>query len=78
MAKLQIHSPTASLKVLAELARDASNQEIAVTLVIAVEAVKRHVGNILGKLDVNNRTQLVMRAQGLGWLQHECKKIGSA
>ena len=71
-AKLQVKLPdplsNRELEVLAELAHGASNQEIAATLVIAVETVKRHVGNILGKLDVNNRTQAVTRAQSLGLL----------
>jgi ATP/maltotriose-dependent transcriptional regulator MalT len=48
--------------VLEVLARGASNQEIAKTLVIAPNTVKRHVQSILAKLGVRNRTQAVARA----------------
>ena len=34
----------------------------------AVDTVKRHVGNILGKLAANNRTQAVALARDLGLL----------
>ncbi len=54
------------LEVLRELAQGASNQEIADRLVITVDTVKRHVSNILGKLEVNNRTQAVARSRSLG------------
>lgn len=43
----------------------ASNQEIAAQLVIAVSTVKRHINNIYGKLNVHNRVELVLLAQGL-------------
>lgn len=59
------------LEVLRELAHGASNQEIADTLILAVATVKRHVGNILGKLGANNRTQAVALARGLGLLSDE-------
>jgi len=56
------------LEVLHLVAQGASNQEIAETLVLSVQTVKRHVYNILGKLEVSNRTQAVMCAQSLGLL----------
>ncbi len=56
------------LEVLSELAQGASNQEIADRLVITVDTVKRHVSNILGKLEVSNHTQAVARARSLGLL----------
>ena len=59
------------LEVLGQLSRGASNYEIAQALVITVETVKRHVGNILGKLRVNNRTQAGARARKLGLLADE-------
>ena len=62
---------TRELEVLQQLARGASNQEIAKALVITVETVKRHVSNILGKLQVNNRVQAGMRARTLGLLTDE-------
>lgn len=59
------------LDVLRLMARGAANQEIADTLVITVNTAKRHVGNILAKLEVTNRTQAVARARALGLLTDE-------
>jgi LuxR family transcriptional regulator, maltose regulon positive regulatory protein len=59
------------LDVLQQLARGASNQEIAEALVITVDTVKHHVGNILGKLQANNRTQAVAHGRALGLLSDE-------
>jgi LuxR family maltose regulon positive regulatory protein len=56
------------LEVLHLVAQGAPNQEIADRLVITVDTVKRHVSNILGKLEVSNRTQAVARARSLGLL----------
>jgi LuxR family transcriptional regulator, maltose regulon positive regulatory protein len=52
-------------EVLEVLAQGASNQEIAKTLVIAPNTVKRHVQAILAKLGVRNRTQAAARARHL-------------
>ncbi len=62
---------TREREVLPLMARGASNQEIAEALVITVDTVKRHVGNILGKLQANNRTQAVAQARTLGLLADE-------
>lgn len=62
------------LEVLHLLAQGASNQEIADALVLSVQTVKRHVYNILGKLEANNRTQAVMHAQSLGLLSEEQRR----
>jgi LuxR family transcriptional regulator, maltose regulon positive regulatory protein len=59
------------LDVLQLLAQGASNQDIAEALVITVDTVKRHVSNILGKLEANNRTQAVVRARSLGLLSDQ-------
>lgn len=56
------------LEVLQLLCDGCTNQQIADELVIAVSTVKKHAGNIYGKLDVNNRTQAVLRAQELDLL----------
>jgi LuxR family maltose regulon positive regulatory protein len=56
------------LEVLRELTQGASNQEIADRLVITVDTVKRHVSNILAKLEVSNLTQAVVQARRLGLL----------
>lgn len=54
-------------EVLRLLAHGRTNREIAEELVIGVETVKTHVGNILAKLHQVHRTQAVIRAlkQGL-------------
>ncbi len=43
-----------------------SNQMIADKLVITLSTVKKHTGNIFGKLNVSNRTQAAARARELG------------
>jgi NarL family two-component system response regulator LiaR len=50
------------VEVLHQLARGRTNQEIAQTLVVSDETVKRHVGNILTKLQLAHRTQAVIYA----------------
>jgi len=52
-------------EILRWLATGASNQDIAASLVITQETVKRHVRHILAKLSVANRTQAVVRARDL-------------
>lgn len=56
------------IEVLRLLASGVSNQEIAEQLIVAVNTVKRHVSNIMGKLGVENRTQAVAKARELGLL----------
>jgi LuxR family transcriptional regulator, maltose regulon positive regulatory protein len=56
-------------EVLLLLVNGASNKEIAAQLVISTATVKKHVSNILGKLGVENRTQLVRRARDWPHLQ---------
>ena len=55
------------LTVLRQLAHGKTNREIAADLVVSEETVKTHVGNILSKLQMNQRTQAVIVAlkQGL-------------
>ena len=43
-----------------------SNQRIADKLVITVSGVKKHIGNILGKLGVTNRGQAIVKAHEMG------------
>lgn len=54
------------VEVLRLLAAGASNQEMAETLVLSIHTVKRHVANILAKLNVASRTQAAARARELG------------
>ena len=56
------------LEVLQLIAAGDSNQTIAGKLFITVSAVKKHTGNIFGKLSVNSRTQAAARARQLGLL----------
>jgi len=53
------------LEVLRLIAAGASNQSIAEKLVITLSAVKKHTGNIYGKLNVSSRTQALARARQL-------------
>lgn len=59
------------LEVLQLLASGASNQEIALALVVAPGTVKLHVSHILSKLGVNSRTRAILRARDLGLLTDE-------
>jgi LuxR family maltose regulon positive regulatory protein len=54
--------------VLRQIARGASNQQIADQLVVSVHTVKKHAANIFIKLGVENRTEAVDRARALGVL----------
>lgn len=57
------------LDILQFLAAGKSNQEIANECVLTLNTVKKHVGNILSKMGVANRTQAVMLAKKLGWME---------
>lgn len=50
------------IEVLRLVARGLSNQAIAQALVLSPATVRTHVGNILGKLGLNNRTQAALYA----------------
>jgi LuxR family maltose regulon positive regulatory protein len=56
-------------EVLQLVVSGASNPEIAQKLFITINTVKRHVTNILGKLEVSNRTQAALRARELGLVE---------
>ena len=60
-------------EVLALLAAGASNRAIAEQLFVTEGTVKRHTHNIYRKLDVNNRTQAVVRANELGLLRQPAR-----
>lgn len=56
------------MEILRLIATGHSNQAIADTLIVAVSTVKKHVNNIFSKLDVESRTQALMRARALNLL----------
>jgi LuxR family maltose regulon positive regulatory protein len=57
------------VEVLRLIAAGHSNQVIADRLVITLSAVKKHTGNIYRKLNVDSRTQAIVRARELGVLR---------
>ena len=54
------------LEILRLIAQGASNREIAGALFLAEGTVKNHVTNILGKLEVRDRTQAALKAKDSG------------
>jgi NarL family two-component system response regulator LiaR len=55
------------IEVLRLAAQGMSNQEIAGELTIAVGTVRYHMGNVLSKLGLDNRTQAVLYALRVGY-----------
>ncbi|MEN6409588.1 MAG: LuxR C-terminal-related transcriptional regulator [Anaerolineaceae bacterium] len=53
-------------EILELICRGATNQEIAKKLFLSLSTVKNHIQTIYEKLDANNRTQAVIRAQDRG------------
>lgn len=58
-------------EILLELAQGLTNQEIAEKLVIGIETVKTHVGNVLSKLHLKHRHQAVIYALKKGLISLE-------
>ena len=56
-------------EILRLIAAGYSNQAIADQLVVAVSTVKKHINNLYGKLEVQTRTQALVRARALELLQ---------
>jgi len=54
------------IQILKVLSQGLNNQQIADTLFISPETVKRHLYNIFQKFDVKNRQQAIARARSLG------------
>lgn len=64
------------LEIVQQVALGASNKEIAAKLIIAENTVKVHVKNILNKLELRNRQQLVAYAVLRNWVTLESKLEG--
>ena len=54
------------IEVLRLIASGLSNQEIAERLFISINTVRTHTSSVFRKLDVNRRTQAILRAGELG------------
>ncbi|HYP52389.1 MAG TPA: response regulator transcription factor, partial [Pyrinomonadaceae bacterium] len=61
---------TREQEILTLIARGYTNKEISARLGISVRTVESHKGNIMAKLDLKNRADVVRYAQGRGWLDH--------
>lgn len=59
------------MDVLKLAARGLSNQEIAGELCLSIRTVQGHLGHIFNKLQVNSRTEAVVRALKEGWITLE-------
>jgi LuxR family maltose regulon positive regulatory protein len=57
------------IEVLEHLTRGLSYRQIAQKMVISLNTVKTHTGNIYSKLGVNNRTQAGIKAKALGLIE---------
>lgn len=55
-------------EILELVARGLTNQEIARDLVITLNTVKVHLRNIFAKLEVNSRTEAIVKAAQAGWI----------
>ena len=68
--EIAISPPTGrELDVVQQLAQGLTNAEIARKLAITERTVAFHVGNLLSKLGVNNRTEAVVDCIRRGWLK---------
>lgn len=59
---------TRELAIVREMARGYTNREIAQTLHLSESTIEFHLRNAYGKLNATSRTDAVLSAQRLGWL----------
>jgi LuxR family maltose regulon positive regulatory protein len=57
------------MEILRLLSKGCSNRQMAEKLVLAEGTIKFHVHNLLGKLQVDSRTQAIARAKDLDLLK---------
>ncbi len=65
---------TRELEALRLLAFGKTNRQIAQEMLVSVSSVKAHVGRLIDKLGVSDRTQAAVRAVELGLLPEQRKK----
>ena len=65
------------MEVLQLVAKGYTNKAIGVQLGISDRTVQGHLAHIFSKLQVNSRTEAVMRAVSLEWLPSDLDKLGS-
>lgn len=65
------------IEILRELTASRTNEEIAESLVISVNTVKRHIQNIMEKTGFDSRLELAMNAKSIGLVVNDSDRLGS-
>ena len=65
------------IEILRELTASRTNEEIAESLVISVNTVKRHIQNIMEKTGFESRLELAMNAKSIGLVVNDSDRLGS-
>ena len=63
------------IEILRELTASRTNEEIAESLVISVNTVKRHIQNIMEKTGFESRLELAMNAKSIGLVVNESDRL---
>ena len=66
------------MEVLVLVATGLTNQQIANSLSVSKETVKRHMDNVLSRLDPKNRAHAVAKAYQEGWLMTNSSDVMSS
>ena len=66
------------LEIASLIAQGYSNKQIGHRLIISEATVKNLVSYIMKKLEVSNRTQIVTKLIGWGWLDYDGSIVGSS
>ena len=65
------------IEILRELTASRTNEEIAESLVISVNTVKRHIQNIMEKTGFESRLELAMNAKSIGLVVNDSDRLGA-
>ena len=65
------------IEILRELTASRTNEEIAESLVISVNTVKRHIQNIMEKTGFESRLELAMNAMSIGLVVNDSDRLGA-